>query len=182
MAASSQFATCCDQAFGDCEDLMPGRLFARRAEVWEATSRSVARHRELPRTLIHCDVHLKNWYIADTGAMGLSDWQIATVGHWSRDLIYAISTALTVENRRAWEGDLVRLYVELMAERGAPREPLDTVWLCLRQQLMTALAFWTITLRPAPGMPDMQPLRTTREFLRRLLTAIDDHESLDSFS
>lgn len=182
MAASSQFSTCCDQAFGDCEDLMPARLFARRAEVWEATSRSVARHRELPRTLIHCDVHLKNWYIADTGAMGLSDWQIATVGHWSRDLIYAISTALTVENRRAWEGDLVRLHLELMAERGIPREPLATVWLCLRQQLMTALAFWTITLRPAPGMPDMQPLRTTREFLHRLLTAIDDHESLDSFS
>jgi hypothetical protein len=65
--------------------------------------------------------------------------------------------------------------------RGVPREPIDQVWTALRQQLMTALAFWTITLRPAEGMPDMQPLRTTREFLHRLLVAIDDHGSLDAF-
>ncbi len=182
MAASTDFAVCCDQAFGECEELMPARLYARRGEVLDATTKSVARHRELSRTLIHCDVHLKNWYIADTGAMGLSDWQIASVGHYSRDLIYTITTALTVADRRAWEQDLVRLYVELMAERGVSCEPLADIWLNLRQQLLTALAFWTITLRPARGMPDMQPLRTTREFLRRLLIAMDDHESLDSFS
>jgi aminoglycoside phosphotransferase (APT) family kinase protein len=143
---------------------------------------SVERHKHLPKTLIHCDVHLKNWYHSNSGAMGLSDWQITSVGHWSRDLIYTMTTALTVENRRAWEQDLVRLYLDLMEERGVPPEPLDQVWLSLRQQLMTALAFWTITLHPAEGMPDMQPLRTTRVFLNRLLTAIDDHESLDAFA
>jgi len=30
-------------------------------------------------------------------------------------------------------------------------------------------------------MPDMQPMRTTREFLSRLYAAIDDHDALDSF-
>jgi len=180
MAASPDFADCCDRAFGDCEDIMPARLFARRGEVWPATMRSVEQHEHLPRTLIHCDVHLKNWYIASNGAIGLSDWQITSVGHWSRDLIYTMTTALTVENRRKWERELVELYLDLMAERGVPREPLDQVWLALRRQLMTALAFWTITLRPAEGMPEMQPLRTTREFLNRLLVAIDDHESLDA--
>jgi thiamine kinase-like enzyme len=181
MEASPDFAACCDTAFGQCEDIMPTRLFARRAEIWPATMRSVERHDHLPQTLIHCDVHLKNWYIADTGAMGLSDWQITSAGHWSRDLIYTMTTALTVENRRAWEKELVEFYLDLMAERGVPREPIDQVWTALRQQLMTALAFWTITLRPAEGMPDMQPLRTTREFLNRLLVAIDDHQSLDAF-
>lgn len=181
MAASPDFEKCCDSAFGECEDIMPARLFARRSEIWPATSRSVEAHNHLPHTLIHCDVHLKNWYIADNGAMGLSDWQITCVGHWSRDLIYTMTTALTIENRRAWEKELVELYLSLMAERGVPREPIDQVWTALRQQLMTALAFWTITLRPAEGMPDMQPLRTTREFLNRLLVAIDDHGSLDAF-
>ena len=181
MGASPDFTACCDAAFGECEDIMPARLFARRDEVWDATMRSVDQHNHLPKTLIHCDVHLKNWYIAKSGAMGLSDWQIASVGHWSRDVIYTLTTALTVENRRAWEQDLVRLYLDVMAEAGVPREPLGQVWQSLRQQLMSALAFWTITLRPAEGMPDMQPLRTTREFLKRLLTAIDDHQSLDSF-
>lgn len=181
MAASPDFADCCDDAFGQCEDIMSARLFARRGEVWPATMRSVERHDHLPQTLIHCDVHLKNWYIAADGRMGLSDWQITSVGHWSRDLIYTMTTALTVENRRAWEKDLVELYLDLMAEGGVPREPIDQVWTSLRQQLMSALAFWTITLHPAEGMPDMQPLRTTREFLNRLLVAIDDHQSLDSF-
>lgn len=181
MAASPDFEECCDRAFGQCEDIMPARLFARRSEIWPATMASVERHNHLPQTLIHCDVHLKNWYIASNGAMGLSDWQITSIGHWSRDLIYTMTTALTIENRRAWEKDLVALYLDLMAERGVPREPIDQVWTALRQQLMTALAFWTITLCPAEGMPDMQPLRTTREFLNRLLTAIDDHASLDAF-
>ncbi|MBB3862119.1 thiamine kinase-like enzyme [Novosphingobium hassiacum] len=180
MAASPDFEACCDRAFGQCEDIMPARLFARRSEIWPATMASVAQHDNLPQTLIHCDVHLKNWYIANDGAMGLSDWQITTVGHWSRDLIYTMTTALTIDNRRAWEKDLVELYLDLMAERGVPREPIDQVWAALRQQLMSALAFWTITLCPAEGMPDMQPLRTTREFLNRLLTAIDDHASLDA--
>jgi thiamine kinase-like enzyme len=181
MDASPDFAACCDAAFVESEDNMPARLFARRHEIWNATMQSVERHNHLPKTLIHCDVHLKNWYHCASGTMGLSDWQITSIGHWSRDLIYTMTTALTVENRRAWEQDLVRLYLDLMEERGVPREPLDQVWLNLRQQLMTALAFWTITLHPAQGMPDMQPLRTTRVFLNRLLTAIDDHESLDAF-
>lgn len=181
MAASPDFASRCDEAFGLSEDIMPARLFARRAEIWPATMQSVAQHDRLPQTLIHCDVHLKNWYIANDGAMGLSDWQITSVGHWSRDLIYTMTTALTVENRRAWERELVELYLDLMEERGVPREPTEQVWRALRQQLMTALAFWTITLCPAEGMPDMQPLRTTREFLNRLLVAIDDHQALDAF-
>lgn len=181
MVASPEFAASCDQAFVDSEDLMPPELFRQREQIWPATEQSVARHERLPRTLIHCDVHLKNWYLAKDGVMGLSDWQIASVGHWSRDLIYTMTTALTVENRRRWEKELVRIYLEKMVERGAPRMSEEASWKNLRQQLFSALAFWTITLRPAPGMPDMQPERTTREFLRRLYAAIADHEALRSF-
>ncbi|WP_197277185.1 phosphotransferase [Sphingomonas profundi] len=181
MTVSPDFASSCDVAFGQAEPLMPERLFRRRAEIWPATDASVERHRALPRTLIHCDVHLKNWYIAADKRMGLSDFQIVSVGHWSRDVIYTMTTALTIEDRRRWEKDLVRYYLDQMAERGVPRTSEDEAWAALRQQLMTALAFWTITLVPAEGMPAMQPERTTHEFLRRLLAAIDDHDVLDSF-
>jgi hypothetical protein len=51
----------------------------------------------------------------------------------------------------------------------------------IRQQLMTVLAFWTITLRPAPEMNDMQPESTTLTFLERILAAIEDHDALDAF-
>jgi hypothetical protein len=181
MVASPQFAVYCDKAFGDSEELMPPRLFRRRPEIWPATDQSVARHEVLPHTLIHCDVHLKNWYITRAGGMGLSDWQNTAIGHWARDYIYATVTALTVENRRQWERELFRIYRDAMAERGVPPISEEDGWLNLRQQLFTALAFWTITLRPAPGMPDMQPERTARAFLRRLYAAIDDHDALDSF-
>ena len=181
MTASPKFPESCDLAFGDSEALMPARLYRRRAEVWPATDKSLARHLELPKTFIHCDVHLKNWYVTNDNVMGLSDWQCAAVGHWSRDFVYTMTTALTIENRRKWEKDLVRFYLDKMAELGVPKISEDEAWKNLRQQLMTALAFWTITLHPAPGMPDMQPERTTHEFLRRLYAAIDDHDALDSF-
>lgn len=182
MAASPQFAESCDIAFGDSEALMPARLFRRREEIWPATDKSVARHEELPHGLIHCDVHLKNWYVTPDNVMGLSDWQIVSAGHWSRDFVYTMTTALTIEDRRKWEKELLRFYLDKMQELGVPRISEDEAWVNLRQQLMTALAFWTITLVPAPGMPDMQPERTTKEFLRRLYAAIDDHDTLDSFS
>jgi aminoglycoside phosphotransferase (APT) family kinase protein len=143
---------------------------------------SVARHRELPHTLIHCDVHLKNWYITVDRKMGLSDWQNTAIGHWSRDYIYATTTALMVEDRRAWEKELLRSYLDRMLALTGVRISEDEAWLNLRPQLFSALAFWLITLHPAAGMPDMQPKRTTREFLRRILTAIDDHDALGSFA
>ena len=181
MKASPNFAASCDQAFGQSEDLMAPRLFKRRAEVWPATTKSVDRHLELPQTLIHCDVHPRNWYRTNDGKMGLGDWQCMGVGHWARDVVYAMTTALTVENRRKWEKDLVRFYLDKMRELGAPQMSEEETWTNLRQQLFTALAFWTITLVPAPEMPDMQPVGPTREFLRRLYAAIDDHDALDSF-
>ena len=70
-----------------------------------------------------------------------------------------MTTALTIEDRRSWEKDLIRFYIDEMERLGVPRIDEDDAWLNLRQQLMTALAFWTITLRPAEGMPDMQPER-----------------------
>jgi thiamine kinase-like enzyme len=180
--AAPLYADSCDRGFADSEHLMSPALYRRRAEIWPATTRSVERHRELPKTLTHNDVHFKNWYITHEGQrMGLSDWQIACVGHWSRDLIYALSTALTIEHRRAWLDDLVRLYVEKMAAHGVAMPPRDEVWLNLRQQSLSALAFWTNTLRPPEGMPEMQPLDITEEFLRRLYAMMEDYDALDAF-
>jgi thiamine kinase-like enzyme len=181
MIGDPHFAEYCDIGFGDSEDIMPARLFRRRAEIWPATEKASAAHAHLPKALIHCDVHLKNWYITKSGGMGISDWQCVNIGHWSRDLIYAITAAHTVENRRKWEKDLVTLYLDKMASLGVPKISDDEAWGYLRQQLFSALAFWTITLRPTPGMPPMQPEETSRTFLKRLYTAIDDLEALDSF-
>lgn len=171
----------CYQGFADAEAVIPSAIFARSDEIWPLTLASVERHRALPHTLCHGDVHLKNWYIAGDGRMGLSDWQCVHSGHWARDFAYAVASGLTVENRRAWETDLLRLYLEHMRAAGGPDTGFDEGWLHYRQQLMTALAWWTVTLSPAPDMPDMQPRDITLEFIRRISIAIDDVGSLRSF-
>jgi aminoglycoside phosphotransferase (APT) family kinase protein len=141
---------------------------------------SVERHNQLPQTLGHGDVHLKNWYIAGSGAMGLSDWQCAHRGHWGRDFAYTISTALTVENRRAWDRELLQFYLDRMQAAGGPKIDFNEAWGHYRQQLLSALTWWTVTLTPPEGMPDMQPRDITLEFIRRITTAMDDVDALDS--
>lgn len=175
------FAEACDVGFGMAQEVIPPRLFARRSEIWPATRKSVERHHHLPRTLTHGDVHLRNWYLTADGHPGLTDWQAVTRAHWSRDVIYAIGSCLSVENRRAWDRDLIRYYVERLSHVSGRAVSFDDAFLACRQQLFTALAFWTITLNPAPGMPDMQPRDSTVEFVRRLAIAIDDLDALDSF-
>jgi hypothetical protein len=168
-----------NQGFRAAEEVIPPRLYRRYAEIWPATVASVERHDRLPATLAHGDVHLKNWYVAGDGRMGLSDWQCASRGHWGRDVAYALSTALTVEDRRAWERDLLGYYIDRLQAAGGPALAFDEAWGHYRQQMMSALTWWTITLAPAPGMPDMQPRDITVEFIRRIATAIDDLDSLD---
>jgi len=161
------------------EEVIPARLFARADEIWPKTMTSVALHNAAPKTLAHGDVHLKNWYVAGNGEMGLADWHCAHRGLWARDVAYAVTSALTVEDRRAWEEDLLRSYLEQLQAAGGPQLTFDEAFTAYRQQLITALTWWTITLRPTPDIPDMQPLDITLEFVRRIATAMDDHGTLD---
>lgn len=173
--------TLAKNGFQEAESVIPPRLFARFDEYWPLAWESVDRHNELPLTVMHGDVHLKNWYIAGNGEMGLSDWQCVSRGHWARDVCYAIGSALSTEDRRAWEQDLLRLYLEEMAREGGPHVGFDEAWLHYRQQLVTALVWWTLTLTPGDDLPDMQPRDITLEMVRRLAVASDDCDSFDAF-
>lgn len=173
--------TCCQEGFLAAEDVIPPKLFARGDEVWDATMRAIDRHLELPETFTHSDVHLKNWFIRDRPTMGLSDWQSSGRGHWSRDLAYCISTALEPEDRRVLERDLVAYYVDALSAASGQKIDFEQAFRLYREQMLSALAWWTMTLRPSPDMPDMQPLDTTLVFLGRIATAMDDLDTLDAF-
>jgi hypothetical protein len=168
-----------EKGFQEGGDVIPPALYRRHAEIWPATLAAIDALDRQPHTLAHGDVHLKNWYVAGNGEMGLSDWQCAGRANWGRDFAYTIGTALTVENRRAWERDLLAYYLEHLARTGGPRVAFDAAWDIYRQQLISGLTWWTVTLCPTPDLPDMQPRDTTLEFIRRLATAMDDLGSLD---
>jgi len=170
-----------EQALTQAAEYIPDRLLGRRDEIWPATMAALKIHSELPETFIHSDVHIGNWYQTDKGRMGLCDWQCAGRGHWSRDLSYAISGALTIEDRRAWEEDLVRRYLARFEEVSGQAIPFDDAWTYYRQQMFHALLNWTPTLCPSEFLPAlMQTEATSIAMIQRMTAAIDDLDALDS--
>lgn len=160
--------------------LLPAKLAARIDDIGGLTERAFLSHARLPVTLLHSDVHLKNWYVAADGEMGLMDWQVLTQGNGIRDLAYAIATALTVEDRRAWEMDLIRYYLEHLKQEAGAAPSFDDALTLYRQQLFCALAMWTTTLAPPEGAPAMQPPETALKFIDRMGHAIDDLDAWDA--
>jgi hypothetical protein len=172
-----------ENGFLAAQAVMPPRFFARFDEFWPAAMASVAQHDSLPQTLVHSDVHLRNWYLREPSTMGLMDWQCVCIGNWSRDVSYAMTVALEVDDRRAWERDLLRRYVDRVAELGGLRLSFDQAWRLYRLQMPSALAWWTNTLRPSELQPqDMQPEATALTFIRRISHAMDDLGVLDEYA
>jgi aminoglycoside phosphotransferase (APT) family kinase protein len=169
------------KAIGAAAHVIPPNVFARRDEVWPATMRALAVHESEPQGLIHSDVHIGNWYRTSAGQMGLCDWQCLSRGHWSRDFAYAVTASLTPDDRRNWERDLLARYIDQFAQRTGVTPNFDRSFLHYRQQILHALAMWTITRCHSPLLPNMQPEETTFRMIERITTAMADLDSIDSF-
>jgi hypothetical protein len=162
--------------------VVPRELLARRDELWSAVLKSLEMNSAQPRTYLHHDVHIGNWYCTGEGRMGLTDWQCNVKGQWASDVAYALTSALQVEDRRAWERDLIRLYIGELARTGAPAPSFDAAWLQYRQQPFHGLAFWLYTLGHGPLQPEMQPDDFSLANIHRMTNAIVDLDSMDSLS
>ena len=170
--------------FDRAEAVLPAELLPRRAELYPNLMRSLASNAAAPETLLHSDTHLGNWYVTESGAMGQHDWQCITKGQWALDVSYALSCALRIEDRRAWEHDLIALYLEGLAKAGLPGEQvpaLDDAFLAYRRQMFHALFFWLFTIGRGPLQPKMQPDEISRANLARMGQAVVDLESLDAW-
>ncbi|MDP1631248.1 MAG: aminoglycoside phosphotransferase family protein [Caulobacter sp.] len=168
-----------ERAMSEAAAVIPADVLARRNEIWPALMRSFEAHGTEPATVLHSDVHLGNWYITGAGRMGLCDWQCVNTGLWARDVAYAISATLTVEDRRAWESELLERYLEKMRAGTGRHFEFERSWTLYRQQMFAALLMWTPTLCHSPLFPDMQPMEVCLEMIKRMTTAISDLGSLD---
>jgi aminoglycoside phosphotransferase (APT) family kinase protein len=165
--------------FGRATSVFPDKFIDQRDRVWAAVMQSLALHREQPATLLHADVHSRNWYLTPDGGMGLYDWQVLNVGTWAMDLAYALVSALTVADRREWERDLVGIYLEHLHAAGGPQIDFDRAFLTYRQQAFHGLAFWLYTIGTGRLEPAMQPTEVSLANLERMSNMIVD---LDSFA
>lgn len=162
------------------EHLVPREFLLRRKDAFPAAMRSLQLNSRAPWTLLHSDVHIGNWYVAEDGAMGLYDWLLMTRGQWALDLAYALMSALTVEDRRSWEGDLLRLYLDKVTCSGGAPPSFAEAWLRYRQQTMHCLIFWLFTLGSGVLQPQMQPKAVSETNVVRMTQAVVDLEFLDS--
>lgn len=160
--------------------IAPG-VYGQADRLWQGTRRSVAINTDShPRTLLHGDSHLGQTYVTADGRMGLADWQATMQGGWGFDFAYLVGSACEPEDRRAWDRELLELYLERLTEHGGKPPAFDDAWLIYRQQLFYPYSAWAFTIGRAFYQPKMQPDERSLAILKRLSAAIDDHSSFDA--
>ena len=168
------------KAFDAASHVIPQSVLARRGNVWPAALRALEVHESGAQSLLHSDVHIGNWYRTGAEKMGLCDWQCLSRGHWSRDVAYAVTAALTPADRRMWEKDLLVRYLERFAMMTGAKPDFEESFRNYRQQIVHALLMWTITLCHSPLLPNMQSAETTLTMIERITTAMADLDALEA--
>lgn len=165
------------------KDVVNARLYGQRDKLYPAFMRSLTLHRTAPATLLHQDLHLGNWLRDGNSQMGLYDWQCVAKGTWALDYSYAIGGSLTTGDRREWQEDLLRLYVQQLKHNGATCVPsFDEAWLAYRQQSMHALAFALFTYGGSRFEPELQPKDYTLASIERIAQHVTDLGSIDALA
>jgi phosphotransferase family enzyme len=121
--------------------------------------------------LAHGDAHLGNTYISSDGTVTFIDWQGVCVAPWSYDVAYFITGALTAEDRRTHERDLLGLYRTALAGAGGPSLDPDECFTAYRRHALHGF-LWAMT------PPLMQTPARVQAMSARHLAAIEDLDSL----
>jgi hypothetical protein len=98
-----------------------------------------------PPTLLHGDPHIGNTYLLDTGEVGFLDWQVARRGNWSLDLGYFVQGAMTIEDRRRCERDLLVEYRDALDLPADELPSMDEIWLRYCASVAHGLTTWLCT-------------------------------------
>jgi Phosphotransferase enzyme family len=161
------------------QSVLSSELASRKSEIWAAYHRSMELSSSGPRTYIHGDPHLRNYYKTANGTIGLADWQVTLKGSWSHDVAYTMITSLPVDKRRAWDKDLLAHYVECLKAGGVQSLAFDAAWERYRRQTMYTFVGWLVTIGFGALQPDMQPASESLEIIRRAAAAVEDLDSIN---
>jgi len=118
---------------------------AKLVRVWEA----------MPQTLCHGDTHLGNTFANGDGTAGIYDWQVVHKMNGLRDVAYFLMHSIPTELRRNEEKNLLRRYLDGLAEHGAGAEAPDFGEAYDAYRLLTVDGWIAIVLTLAAG--GMQP-------------------------
>ncbi|MGW0036992.1 phosphotransferase [Gordonia sp. NPDC003376] len=98
-----------------------------------------------PQSMIHGDPHVGNHFFDTTGA-GLLDFQLVTSGHWASDVVYAMASSMTIDDRRTHERDLLTGYLDRLQSHTGAAPTFDDAWRDYRK-----FAIWGLASVLTPG-------------------------------
>jgi hypothetical protein len=125
-----------------------------------------------PRCLVHGDAHQGNSFLRADGTRVWVDWQLVRKGTPWRDVSYFIVGALTVEERRASDRDLLDHYRECLTGAGAEGVPdQDAAWEHFRRWPAYGMQSWL-------GNIDHWG-QSGVEMVRRVWTAAEDFDTIE---
>jgi hypothetical protein len=136
---------------------------------------AVQRHQSTQaQTLVHGDTHLGNTYRLPDGTGGLLDWQLMVRGSYMHDVHYLIVTALSIADRRAHEGEMLRYYLARLAEAGCVSPPsFDDAWSDYARAIIWGVYIGWLT---TPVVNYGWEINVMNHL--RLTTAFEDHDTL----
>ena len=129
-----------------------------------------------PYCLVHGDSHQGNSFLRANGERVWHDWQLVRKGRPWRDLTYFLLGALTIEERRASAGDLIKHYRQALSATGAQGVlDQDAAWEQFRRWPVYGMQSWLANVDQwgQGGLHIVERIFTAAEDLDtiRLLTA-----------
>lgn len=151
-----------------------------QARVTAVLERHFAGRNPRFRCLLHGDAHTANTYLVGGGngdgggAPRFLDWQMIHLGSAFHDVAYFVGAALSVEDRRAHEWDVVEHYLRTLERFGVERlERGDREVVEEYRKGFLAGVGWIM----CPY--EMQPREFVHPMAKRYAAALDDHKVLE---
>jgi hypothetical protein len=154
--------------------VIPSGLLRRADDLRPAMRRSMDEASRPPHTYLHGDLHIANTYLTRDNKTGVCDWQVGLRGSWAYDYSYLLATALDIDERRAWEHDLLDFYLERLAAAGVEPIPRARAWQAYRQALFYPYFAWLYTMGRSRLQPSFQPHEVSLMMIERIGAAIAD--------
>ena len=131
---------------------------------------------EGPHTIIHGDAHIGNLFLAD-GRVGFLDWGIINVNTPMRDISYLMTMAMSIEDRREHERDLLQLYLDLRRAAGVTEVTFEEAWRAHRIHAAYNVTASCQVVTFPEGMSERRRVFADA-FLARAQASLDDLDAL----
>jgi len=135
-----------------------------------------------PQTLLHGDPHIGNTYVLPDDTVGFLDWQMVRRGNFSLDLGYFLQGALTIEDRRQHERDLVDEYRRALSLPDDEMPSADEIWLRYRASVAHGLAIWIATLSGGDAWQRPEICLALAQRYSAAFVDLDTRDALDSIT